>query len=273
MAYGLTLEQVRNIDLPIGIPASWGSTTSITQSPLFSMSRFELRRGGSQPLRFFDRKVQLFVEEGTVFLRALDPCGVEQVGKVESGQTFALMRFAVHALASETGASVYLFCAGSDEPLVAHLAEEETKARGILEQLRGSIPANAGEPTTDIRAKYWGKIETILNEDVAAKRIFIRKGGQSSLEYHVEKTESYYIHSGLLRLGLRIGRAENHSVIMRAGESYCVRPGVMHMRMALEDTVILESSTRDSDSDSYLVEDGQTYQHIDADAQPTITNQ
>ena len=37
------------------------------------------------------------------------------------------------------------------------------------------------------------------------------------------------------------------------------------MRMGLEDTVILEVSTRDSDADSYLVEDGQMYRHIDAD--------
>jgi hypothetical protein len=51
---------------------------------------------------------------------------------------------------------------------------------------------------------------------------------------------------------------------MKAGESCDVRPGVMHMRMGIEDTVILEVSTRGSDSDSYLVEDGQTYQHIDA---------
>jgi mannose-6-phosphate isomerase-like protein (cupin superfamily) len=94
----------------------------------------------------------------------------------------------------------------------------------------------------------------------------VQKGGQSSLEFHVEKRESYYIHSGLLRVGLRIGRAENHSIAMTPGESYDVRPGVMHMRMGLEDTVIIEVSTRDSDSDSYLVEDGLTYRHVDVNS-------
>jgi mannose-6-phosphate isomerase-like protein (cupin superfamily) len=122
-----------------------------------------------------------------------------------------------------------------------------------------------------VRKKYWGRIETILSEDVAAKRIFVAKGGQSSLEYHVEKSESYYIHSGLLRVGLRIGRAENRSIVMKAGQSYDVHPGVMHMRMGLEDTVIVEVSTRDNDSDSYLVEDGQTYRHIDVDSKPSET--
>ena len=33
----------------------------------------------------------------------------------------------------------------------------------------------------------------------------------------------------------------------------------MHMRIALEDTVIIEVSTKDSDSDSHLVEDGKKY--------------
>ena len=45
----------------------------------------------------------------------------------------------------------------------------------------------------------------------------------------------------------------------------------MHMRMGLEDTVIIEVSTRDNDADSYLVEDGQTYSHIDSN--PTSNEQ
>jgi mannose-6-phosphate isomerase-like protein (cupin superfamily) len=128
-----------------------------------------------------------------------------------------------------------------------------------------------GKPTTDVREKYWGRIESIFSGEIAAKRIFVQKGGQGSLEFHVEKRETYYIHSGLVRVGLRIGRAENRSIVMRPGESYDMQPGVMHLRIGLEDSVIIEVSTRDSDSDSYLVEDGQTYRHIDIDSQPTIT--
>jgi mannose-6-phosphate isomerase-like protein (cupin superfamily) len=101
----------------------------------------------------------------------------------------------------------------------------------------------------------------------------VRKGSQGSLEYHVEKRETYYIHSGLVRVGLRIGRAENRSIVMGPGESYDVRPGLMHLRIGLEDSVILEVSTRDSDSDSYLVEDGQTYRHIDVDSQSATEQQ
>ena len=37
----------------------------------------------------------------------------------------------------------------------------------------------------------------------------------------------------------------------------------MHMRMALEDTVIIEFSTLDDDSDSHIVEDGKKYVHVE----------
>ena len=150
-------------------------------------------------------------------------------------------------------------------------AETEEAAAAAFHALKlGEMP-HVGKPTTDVREKYWGRIETILSGEIAAKRIFVQKGGQGSLEFHVEKRETYYIHSGLVKVGLRIGRAENRSIVMSPGESYDMRPGVMHLRVGLEDSVIIEVSTRDSDSDSYLVEDGQTYRHIDIDSQPTTT--
>lgn len=147
--------------------------------------------------------------------------------------------------------------------------ESEETARACVGALNDRDLPIIGEATSDVREKYWGRIETIMSEDVAAKRILVRKGGQSSLEFHVDKRESYYIHSGLLKLGLRIGRAENHSIVMSPGDSFDVRPGLMHMRMALEDTVIVEVSTKDSDMDSFLVEDGQTYRHIDSNLNRT----
>jgi mannose-6-phosphate isomerase-like protein (cupin superfamily) len=177
----------------------------------------------------------------------------------------------VHGFSSFSGAVVYLFGPRGAEGLREILVETEETAAVAFRALSTNQLAHLGQPTSDVRDKYWGRIETILSSDVAAKRILLQKGGQSSLEFHVEKRESYYIHSGLLRVGLRVGRGENHSIVMKSGESYDVRPGVMHMRMGLENTVIIEVSTRDSDSDSYLVEDGQTYRHIDVTLQPSTT--
>jgi len=112
--------------------------------------------------------------------------------------------------------------------------------------------------------KYWGNIKTLFENDLyTVKRIFMKKNTQSSMEYHVKKKESYYIESGRLKVGTRIGRAKNTSLILEQGDVFHIPVGFMHMRIALEDTVIIEFSTLDDDADSHLVEDGKTYKHIE----------
>jgi mannose-6-phosphate isomerase-like protein (cupin superfamily) len=271
MAYGLTLDQVRKTNRPTPRPTRWGSVTSLTEMAEYSMYRVDILPGASQPLHFFASGYQAFVECGEVVARSLDDAGRAQAGTVGAGEVLPLPRFHVHGFSSAPGAVVYLFGPRSAEGLHEFPVETEEAAATAFHALNQSELSCVGQPTADVREKYWGQIETILSEDVAAKRIFVQKGGQGSLEFHVEKRETYYIHSGLVKVGLRIGRAENHSIVMSPGESYDVRPGVMHLRIGLEDTVILEVSTRDSDSDSYLVEDGQTYRHIDADQKTATT--
>ncbi len=110
--------------------------------------------------------------------------------------------------------------------------------------------------------KYWGGMKTLFeNDQYTVKRIFMRAGTQSSMEYHVKKQESYYIESGCLKVGTRIGRAENTSLTLNQGDVFHIPVGFMHMRIALEDTVIIEFSTLDDDGDSHIVEDGKTYTH------------
>jgi mannose-6-phosphate isomerase-like protein (cupin superfamily) len=270
MSYGLTIEQVRHINEPQASATAWGGLTSLTEMPQFSMFRVDLLPGGAQPLQLLTGgALQAFVESGDVVFRSLDKSGEAGAGVVRAGEVVPVPEFLAHGFCSQKGATIYLFGSrnqGGLRPVQVETQEAAVAAsQGLLKE---SLPV-IGQKTTDVREKYWGRIETIVSGEIAAKRIFVRKGGQSSLEYHVEKSESYYIHSGLLKVGLRIGRAENRSIVMVAGQSYDVRPGVMHMRMGLEDTTILEVSTRDSDSDSYLVENGQTYHHIDMDSQPS----
>jgi mannose-6-phosphate isomerase len=114
--------------------------------------------------------------------------------------------------------------------------------------------------------KYWGNMKTLFeNSQYTVKRIFMKKGTQSSMEYHIDKEESYYIESGQLKIGTRIGRAKNTSLVLNENDVFNIPPGFMHMRIALEDTVIIEFSTLDNDSDSHIVEDGKTYKHVDED--------
>lgn len=110
--------------------------------------------------------------------------------------------------------------------------------------------------------KYWGHMDTIFEDDVhSVKRIFMKAGTQSSMEFHLKKREMYYIESGELKVGVRIGRAKNKSLLLKQGDVFHIEPGLMHMRMAITDVVIIEVSTKDDDSDSHLVEDGLKYVH------------
>lgn len=112
--------------------------------------------------------------------------------------------------------------------------------------------------------KYWGNMITLFEgEDYSVKRIFMRAGTQSSLEFHVKKEESYYVESGTLKVGLRIGRADNTSVVLNEGDVFHIKPGLMHMRIAKTDVIIIETSTKDDDGDSHIVEDGMTYVHTE----------
>ena len=87
-----------------------------------------------------------------------------------------------------------------------------------------------------------------------------RPDSNPSIYAYIDTNPQY---KGLLKVGLRVGRAKNKSVILQKGDVFHIKPGLMHMRMALEDTVIIEASTKDDDGDSHLVEDGHTYKFID----------
>ena len=114
--------------------------------------------------------------------------------------------------------------------------------------------------------KYWGNMITLFEgENYSVKRIFMKAGTQSSLEFHVKKEESYYIESGTLKVGLRIGRAKNTSITLNEGDVFHIKPGLMHMRIAETEVVIIETSTKDDDGDSHIVEDGRSYNHVETE--------
>lgn len=110
---------------------------------------------------------------------------------------------------------------------------------------------------------YWGSIQTIISHDeYVCKRMWMKAGSQSSMEYHVKKKETYFIEDGSLMVGLRVDRAKNTSVLLQKGDVFTIYPGQMHMRIAKEDVTILEVSTGETEGDTHFVEDGKTYTHI-----------
>ena len=105
--------------------------------------------------------------------------------------------------------------------------------------------------------KYWGDISTLYsNKNGAAKIINMKKDSQSSMEFHINKIESYFISKGFVNLGIRFGRAKQRIINLKKNHCFLMKPGTMHMRMAINDSQIIELSNKDSDNDSIIVHDG-----------------
>jgi mannose-6-phosphate isomerase-like protein (cupin superfamily) len=203
------------------------------------------------------------VEEGRLLLRQKDRQGRTVSRMVRKGEVVAADPGIAHGYYGLEASVVYGFTTAGPLQEVFLVEEPEEAIQSCGSILASGNYEEGASPTFDFREKYWGTIETVVSHEVAGKRIVLRANGQSSLEFHCCKVETYYLHSGKVKVGLRIGRGENKSVIVGAGECFEVEPGLMHMRIGIEDSVIIEVSTRDDDRDSHLVEDGRTYQHIE----------
>ena len=82
---------------------------------------------------------------------------------------------------------------------------------------------------------------------------------QSSMEFHIQKKENYFLEKGEMDLGIRHSRGLNGLIKLRKNNSFLMQPGTMHMRMAKKNCKIIEMSTRDQDNDSIIVHDGKNY--------------
>jgi quercetin dioxygenase-like cupin family protein len=215
-------ELVRNVLTDPQAPS-----VSLKTRPEYSLQRIVLDSKGSYELECKPSETAtIFVEEGAM-----------QAGSftVAPHELLNISRSSGLELIGKPAATAYIFRGTASDCLVA----------------------GKPTPTSDFRSKYWGSIETIVNAEYTGKRLFFRKGQHSSLHFHCAKTETYFIHSGRLLLRLRAGRGEDRWFVLPAGTTLDIPPGLMHQSGAIEDTVIIEISTHDEDSDSFLVEDGQ----------------
>lgn len=155
----------------------------------------------------------------------------------------------------------------NEAPHHGHRFEDVGFVRPIFETLGILIAQHAARPAVTSLETYWGHEDYLCqNEAGHWKRIFMRAGTQSSMEYHVHKMEAYYIHAGTLRVNLRTDRAINSHVIVQAGEFFTIAPGLMHQRQAITDVTIIEWASHNDPADSHIVHDGKLYQHRDGPA-------
>jgi|SRR3989338_7668334 len=223
--YGIDINTLEKfITKPQAEEKDWGRFCVAVDLPEYRLEQYEISAGKSCELQTArGHEVTIFVESGVVRVDDIELTAQELVS---SEGRLVIM--------AKEDSIVYAFHGPAEYGSVYH---QKSK-------------------TSDFRDKYWGSIETIVSRDYAAKRLVVRKERHASFEYHCRKLESYFIHSGKLLLRNRAGRGEDRYFELEKGTATITPPGLMHQRGGLEDTVIIEISTRDEDGDSYLVEDG-----------------
>ena len=266
MVYGFTYEEMGKIKHPARVKKPWGHYIAITGRPEYALTRFFLKNGGAQPLHYYLKTGgTLFVEKGVALLKVINKKGEPRTFRLKSQDIFRLAPGLLHALCGLEDSYIYMFSNQTDSNDYCNVESEveALKLKSDLHKLKISKPDNEFqiEKPFDYRDKYWGSIQSMVSEAYAGKRIYLKAGAQNSLEFHCRKIETYFVHSGKVKVGLRLGRGENKSVIIGAGDAFEIPPGLMHMKIGIQDSVIIEISTHDEDSDSHIVEDGKNYKH------------
>lgn len=109
-----------------------------------------------------------------------------------------------------------------------------------------------------IHPKGWGWEIWVENCDqYCGKILCFYKGKKTSLHHHVNKLETMHLISGKINIELREPvTGEKYVVELCVGDSIQIPPGHSHQIVALEESELLEFSTKHEDSDSYRVEKG-----------------
>ena len=92
--------------------------------------------------------------------------------------------------------------------------------------------------------KPWGwELVWAETDAYVGKLLFVRAGESLSLQYHEVKDESWLVHEGRARLELGDVGGDLEVIEIAAGDAFRFRPGTLHRVTALEDTLVLETST------------------------------
>jgi mannose-6-phosphate isomerase len=93
--------------------------------------------------------------------------------------------------------------------------------------------------------KPWGwELVWAVAEDYVGKLLFVRAGERLSLQFHNQKDESWYFHSGRAEIEMGApGEAVPQTEVVGAGAAFRLRPGTVHRLKALDDTLVIEVST------------------------------
>lgn len=104
--------------------------------------------------------------------------------------------------------------------------------------------------------KPWGEeVWFAQTENYAGKILRISKGHRYSLQYHNQKRETQYLHSGQIKLTFGDDVNNLQERILNPGEKFECIPPTIHRVEALEDSEIFEVSTPELDDVVKLADD------------------
>lgn len=108
--------------------------------------------------------------------------------------------------------------------------------------------------------KRWGKEEWIINDEYCGKILTVKKKSSSSIHYHKNKKETFFVLSGRILLEWYpfndfIKRKKLIcSAILQRGQAFTLYPHTVHKFTSLiGESKILEISTHHDDSDSHRI--------------------
>jgi len=106
-----------------------------------------------------------------------------------------------------------------------------------------------------IVGKKWGMEEIIVNNSLyCGKILYLKKGIKSSIHYHKEKDETFFVLEGEVILELFGGiyhELPDKTLILKKGDSHRLLPGQIHRFYTMNNKAkFLEISTHHSEEDT-----------------------
>ena len=97
-----------------------------------------------------------------------------------------------------------------------------------------------------IHKKVWGEEHWIVNKEYCGKKLVVNRGFRSSIHYHKDKDETFYMLSGKLLMEL-----DGTQRILKAGDKLYVPTEAKHRFTGLENSEMIEFSTHHREDDSF----------------------
>ncbi len=99
--------------------------------------------------------------------------------------------------------------------------------------------------TPEIINQPWGEEELVAAVPGATMKVLRYMAGKGGgLQYHMKKTEAFYLLSGMARVRYDYGDGTLTEVILLPDEAACVIPaGTPHQFIAMQDCLVVEIST------------------------------